>query len=75
MHEDLITKNDSLNCIEFNDYFVMLPSTRLWDVDNFIQNSNSSIGKMCEEGWSYNSGSNPTFLSENQIQKLIKHFQ
>ena len=74
LHEDLITKNDSLNCVELNDYFVMLPSTCLWDVDKFIQNSNSSIGKMCEEGWSYNSGTNPIFLSENQIRKLIKQF-
>ena len=74
LHEDLITKDDSLNCVEFNDYFVMLPSTLIWDVDKFVQNSHSSVGKMCEEGWSYNSGTNPIFLSENQIQKLIKDF-
>ena len=52
----------------------MLPSTLIWDVDKFVQNSHSSVGKMCEEGWSYNSGTNPIFLSENQIQKLIKDF-
>ena len=75
LHEDLITKTDSLNCIEFNDYFVVLPSTPLWEIDKFIQNSHSSIGKMCEEGWSYNSGSNHTFLSETQLRKLIKNFK
>lgn len=73
LHEEMITETDALNCIEFEKYFVILPSTILWDVDKFREESNSSVGKMCEFGFSYNSGANKDFLTVNDLKKLINN--
>ncbi len=73
LHEEMITETDSLNCIEFEKYFVILPSTQLWDVDKFRHESSSSLGKTCEYGFSYNSGTNKHFLNVFELKELIKN--
>ena len=35
LHEEMITATDALNTVEFDDYYVILPSTPLWDLDRF----------------------------------------
>ena len=72
LHEEMITQTDALNCVEFDRYFVILPSFPLWEIENFRKESNSIIGKMCEYGFSYNSETNNKFLSVEEIRKLIK---
>ena len=72
LHEEMITETDALNTIEFDDYFVILPATSLWDTEKFRKESNSSIGKKCELGFSYNSYSNEQFLSVDRLIELIK---
>ena len=56
LHEEMITQNDALNTVEFDNYFVILPSIQLWKTKKFIKESNSSPGKICNFGFSYNSG-------------------
>jgi len=73
LHEEMITETDALNSVEFEKYFVILPSTELWDIDQFRKESNSSVGKMCEFGFSYNSGTNKDFLTVNELKELIKN--
>ena len=72
LHEEMITETDALNSVEFEKYYVILPATQLWDVEKFRKESNSLVGKMCELGFSYNSGSNKNFLSVKNLQKLIR---
>jgi UDP-N-acetylglucosamine 4,6-dehydratase/5-epimerase len=72
LHEEMITETDALNCVEFDKYFVILPSTQLWDIDKFREESNSFVGKMCEIGFSYSSGTNKDFLSVKELKELIK---
>jgi UDP-N-acetylglucosamine 4,6-dehydratase len=71
LHEEMITLTDAMSTVEFDSYFVILPSTILWDVDKFINTSNKTVGKMCQEGFSYNSGTNSYFLSVEEIKNLI----
>ena len=59
---------------QFKDYFVILPSKPLWDIKKFNNESNSSIGKFCEFGFSYNSGTNKDMLSVNNLKRLIKNY-
>ena len=72
IHEEMITKTDSLNTVEFGSYYVILPSTKLWDLDKFIKISDTSPGKMCDEGFTYNSGTNDKFLTIEDLRQLIK---
>ena len=72
LHEEMITTTDSLNTIDFQNYYVILPSSEPpWDVETFMQESNGKSGKMVPEGFSYNSGTNKDFLSVEQLHNLF----
>jgi UDP-N-acetylglucosamine 4,6-dehydratase/5-epimerase len=71
LHEEMITSTDSLSTVEFDDYFVILPSYHTWDVDEFRQTSSTSPGRMCEPGFSYDSGTNEHFLTVDELRELI----
>ena len=73
LHEEMITETDAMNSVEFEKYYVILPATPLWDIEKFRNESNSSVGEMCEFGFSYNSGSNKEFLTVNDLKKLVKN--
>ena len=72
LHEEMITETDSFSTLEFDSYYVILPSTELWSVSKFIKSSNTNIGKKCKDNFSYNSGTNETFLTVSEIKELIK---
>lgn len=68
LHEEMITVTDALNSVEFEQYFVILPSIKLWDIDEFIK---SFDGRACQPGFSYNSGENTDWLSVEDIRALV----
>lgn len=80
IHEEMITEADALNTIEFEKYFVILPSVqlgdneqlKLWNTEKFRTASSGKVGKFCEYGFKYNSGTNEWFLSVSELQQLIK---
>jgi UDP-N-acetylglucosamine 4,6-dehydratase (inverting) len=72
IHEEMITETDSINTIEFNDYYVILPSTELWDVEKFRKESSEKEGKVCEIGFRYSSGNNTEWINAEQLRELIK---
>lgn len=69
LHEEMITITDAYSTVEFEKYFVILPSIQLWDIDKFISTFN---GVLCSDGFCYNSGTNSQWLSIQQIRDLIK---
>lgn len=81
IHEEMITEADAMNTVEFENYFVILPSVqlgdnpalKLWDTEKFRTTSNATVGKFCEFGFKYNSGTNPWFLSVDELKILIKN--
>jgi FlaA1/EpsC-like NDP-sugar epimerase len=71
LHEEMITDTDSLNTLEFDDYYVILPSTPLWDVDAFSAQSGRQAARRVPFGFRYNSGDNPDFLTVDQLRALM----
>lgn len=69
VHEEMITETDAMITAEFKNYFVILPSTPLWDTEKFIKTFN---GKLCPLDFRYSSGTNTEWLSVEQIRTLIK---
>jgi len=69
LHEEMVTETDALNALEFTDYFVILPSMPLWDVDAFMA---AFGGKRCALGFSYNSGTNSAWLGVEELRNLIR---
>jgi len=72
LHEEMLTSTDSLSSVEFDGYFVILPSFPLFDVEAFARQSGAVPGRPCPEGFSYNSGSNEHFLTVDELRQLIK---
>lgn len=72
LHEEMITETDSLNCIEFDNYYVILPSIKLWDINKFKNESSQFKGKKTQFGFSYNSKTNSSFLSIDDLKNLIR---
>jgi UDP-N-acetylglucosamine 4,6-dehydratase len=73
LHEEMITVTDALNTIEFDDYFVILPSMvdALWSVEDFRRESNGRPGRRRDYGFSYDSGTNERFLTVEELRSLI----
>ena len=69
LHEEMITSTDALNALRYEDHFVLLPSMPVWSVDEFRA---STGGVPCEPEFSYDSGSNDSWLTVAQIRELIR---
>jgi UDP-N-acetylglucosamine 4,6-dehydratase len=68
LHEEMITETDAINSIEFDKYYVILPSVTLWDIGKFAEAFN---GAPCPDGFHYSSGSNTQWLTVDRIRELI----
>ena len=72
---DGTTGTGGTNTIEFDDYFVIAPNSVNMSLDRkmFINESNGSKGKYCEDGFSYNSKTNEKFLSVDELRELLEN--
>lgn len=71
IHEEMITTADSPNTYDLGRYFAILPSRQTKSGRAYFREMNNSL---VANGFSYDSGSNPDFLSVEQIRALIiKH--
>ena len=62
LHEELITKNDSFNTLEYKDYYVIYP---------YLKDLKKITGKKCPKNFSYSSNNNKKFLTQRELKKLI----
>ncbi|PRY14427.1 UDP-N-acetylglucosamine 4,6-dehydratase (inverting) [Pontibacter ummariensis] len=69
LHEEMITETDSLNTVELDKYYVILPSTPIWSPAEFLK---AHKGKMVEMGFKYNSDTNKDWLSVEQLRAEIR---
>lgn len=70
VHEEMITVSDSFNTVDLGRYFAILPS-----FDPGIRNSylEDRSAHPVPEGFCYNSGDNPHYLTVGELRELIKH--
>jgi UDP-N-acetylglucosamine 4,6-dehydratase len=68
IHEEMITSSDSFNTVDLGHYFAILPSAGEHSVETYCRERN---GRPVPLGYAYNSGSNPDFLSVEQLRSLI----
>jgi UDP-N-acetylglucosamine 4,6-dehydratase len=68
LHEEMITASDSFNTVDLGAYYAILPSSAEQDVAAYCARMGA---KPVAPGFAYNSGSNPDFLSVEQLRKLI----
>jgi len=68
IHEEMITECDSFNTVDLDKYFSILPAAGAHTVASYCA---ARGGKPVPPGFSYDSGSNPNFLTVEQLRNLI----
>lgn len=68
LHEEMISESDGPNTLDLGKYYAILPN------DSDVKNKYESYTeyKSVPEGFSYNSGSNPEFLSIKELKSLVE---
>ena len=69
LHEEMITETDSLNTIETDRYYVITPSTPIWEVEDYLKAFNATRVPM---GFKYNSGTNTEWLTVGQLRDQVR---
>ena len=72
IHEIMCPADDSHLTLEFDDHFVIQPTIQTSDDFDFSTNNIGEKGSLVEPGYYYDSGSNDSFLSVDEITKLNK---
>ncbi len=70
LHEVMCPADDSHLTLEFEDHFVIRPTIQFVGNIDFSVNALGARGKPVPEGFEYQSGKNPQFLTIEQIQAL-----
>lgn len=68
IHEEMITVSDSLNTVDIGRYYAILSSSGHYSMEEYCK---ATGAKRVEPGFSYDSGSNPDFLTVAQLRKYI----
>ena len=66
IHEQMITKEDAPNTIEFKDFYIILPQIDLENVEYKYPNA-----KRVSPDFEYHSGNNDRWLTVDDMKKLI----
>jgi FlaA1/EpsC-like NDP-sugar epimerase len=69
IHEEMITSSDSFFTYNLGKYFVIIPQTPGWKINDFIANFNAEL---VSDGFSYNSGTNTEWETVESLRNLIK---
>jgi UDP-N-acetylglucosamine 4,6-dehydratase (inverting) len=69
IHEEMITASDSLNTVDLGRYYAILPSGGQFSLETYCRERDAAP---VEPGFSYNSGSNPHFLTVEELRSLIE---
>jgi UDP-N-acetylglucosamine 4,6-dehydratase (inverting) len=69
LHEEMITEMDSFNTLELEKHYVIAPPFPLWSHDEYCKKFN---GKKVAQGFRYNSGTNPDFMTIEDIRASIR---
>jgi len=72
LHEVMCPRDDCHLTVEFTDHFVIRPAIRFFGLhSDYAHNALDEIGSPVPQGFEYSSGSNPVFLSVEEIRSLL----
>ncbi len=69
VHEEMITPSDSFTTYDLGKYYVILPQTPIWNLQEFIKTFGATKVPV---GFKYNSGENTEWLDVPALRQLIR---
>ncbi len=70
LHEVMCPADLYYETLEFDDHYVIMPSTRFWGDVDYTVNMLGEKGQPVPDGFEYNSGSNPHFLTVEELREM-----
>jgi UDP-N-acetylglucosamine 4,6-dehydratase/5-epimerase len=71
IHEEMITSSDSFNTVDMGKYYAILPVSADYSIEDYCKRRGAAL---VEPGFAYNSGTNPDFLTVEQLRELIETY-
>lgn len=71
IHEEMITSSDSFNTVDMARYYAILPVAGQFTAADYCKSMGATP---VPAGFAYNSGTNPEFLSIEQLRSLIENY-
>ena len=71
LHEVMCPADLYYETLEFDDHFVIMPSTRFWGATDYTVNALGEEGIPVPDGFEYNSGTNPHFLTVDELREMM----
>lgn len=68
LHEEMITENDAMTTLEYDDHFVMLPT--IGNARSLVKGTHGGVP--CTPSFRYNSAENSHWLNVDQLRTLIR---
>lgn len=69
LHEVMVTKDDSRHAYEYEKHYIVYPNFDWWSKDIYFKNGGIPV----EDGFEYNSGTNTSWLSTEQLSRWITY--
>ena len=69
LHETMVPEDDARVTIEYDDHFVIQPTHSFWNARDYMA---AKPGMMCADGFRYSSEINDRFLTDGEIEGLVK---
>jgi UDP-N-acetylglucosamine 4,6-dehydratase len=67
LHEIMVTKDDARKTLEYKDHYVVQPDFEYWG-----HRCKENGGKRVAEDFEYNSGTNPWFLTIDEMREMLE---
>ena len=64
----MISSDDAINTLEFDNYFVIQPAHPWWDNLDYIKING---GKQVDASFTYSSGNNTQWLTIEELRKMV----
>lgn len=73
LHEIMISADDALHSLEFDDHYVITPSIRFYDKEaDFAINKLGQKGRTIKSGFEYRSDNNTQWLNQQSLKEMIE---
>ncbi|MEL7633353.1 UDP-N-acetylglucosamine 4,6-dehydratase (inverting) [Sporomusa sphaeroides] len=72
LHEIMCPADSYYETLEFQDHYVIKPSINFAHQTDYTKNAIGEIGKPVADGFEYNSGTNPHFLTIEELREMNK---
>lgn len=72
LHEVMIPKDDARLCVEFEDFYTLMPTINFQSPIDYTYTANNLSGKLIQTEFEYASNTNTQWLSQDDLQRYLQ---